>query len=268
MAVLFVVGTCFGLVQSVSMMGAADAAAGHVEELEQRLRAAIVTSQADAPDSTPPFETIEMQGVVFRYPDKPSEPGFQIGPIDFALRRGELVFITGGNGSGKSTFMKVLAGLYSPSAGGIFLDGREIDDAAKETYRSLMTAVFTDYHLFSRLYGISDPAPAEIERLLAEFELSGKTRLVEGEFNTLDLSGGQRKRLALLVGLLERRPVLLLDEWAANQDPEYRRKFYHTILRELTANGLTVVVVSHDDRYLDELDLPARRLRMDDGRFV
>jgi putative ATP-binding cassette transporter len=268
MAVLFVVGTCFGLVQSASMMGAADAAASHVEELEQRLRAAIVTSQVDLPDATPRFENIEMRGVVFRYPDKPNEPGFQIGPIDFALRRGELVFITGGNGSGKSTFMKVLAGLYSPAEGGIFLDERQIDNDLKETYRSLMTAVFTDYHLFARLYGISNPPPAEVERLLAEFELSGKTRLVEGEFNTLDLSGGQRKRLALLVGLLERRPILLLDEWAANQDPEFRRRFYHTILREFTAIGLTVVVVTHDDRYLDELDLPARRLRMDDGRFV
>jgi putative ATP-binding cassette transporter len=268
MAVLFVVGTCFGLMQTISMMAAADAAADHVEELEARLREAISSAPADVPEPQPRFEKIEIRDLVFRYPDKPNEPGFEIGPIDFILNRGELVFITGGNGSGKSTFMKVLAGLYSPTQGRIALDGVEIDNNSRETYRLLMTAVFSDSHLFSYLYGIAGPEPAELEKLLAQFELSDKTHLVDGAFNTLDLSGGQRKRLALLVGLLEKRPILLLDEWAANQDPDYRRKFYHQILPDLQKAGLTVVVVTHDDRYLDELDLPARRLRMEEGRFV
>ena len=89
-----------------------------------------------------------------------------------------------------------------------------------------------------------------------------------GEFNTVDLSTGQRKRLALIVSLLEKRPILLLDEWAADQDPEFRRKFYFDLLPALHRAGVTVVVVTHDDRYLDEMDLPARRLRMDEGRFV
>jgi putative ATP-binding cassette transporter len=70
------------------------------------------------------------------------------------------------------------------------------------------------------------------------------------------------------VSLLEKRPVLLLDEWAADQDPEFRRKFYYDLLPALIAAGTTVVAITHDDRYLDELHLPARRLRMDEGRFV
>ena len=113
-----------------------------------------------------------------------------------------------------------------------------------------------------------DPGPAEINRLLAQFRLLDKTSVTNGEFRTLDLSGGQRKRLALIVGLLEKRPILLLDEWTAEQDPEFRRKFYDELLPQLTQTGATVVVITHDERFLDEWHLPARRLRMDEGRFV
>lgn len=268
MAVLFVVGTCFGLMQMASIMAAADAAANHIWGLEEKLRSTITSPPMAAAQSAPTFSSIDMRGVIFRYPDKPGEPGFQIGPIDFTLRSGELVFIMGGNGSGKSTFMKVLAGLYAPTAGTVALNSVGIVDENREDYRSVMAAVFSDNHLFHRLFGIRDPDPIEIGRLLSDFELQTKTRLIDGEFSTLDLSGGQRKRLALLVSLLEKRPVLLLDEWAANQDPEFRRKFYHQILPELNKAGRTVVVVTHDDRYVERLDLSARTLRMDEGRLV
>jgi putative ATP-binding cassette transporter len=103
---------------------------------------------------------------------------------------------------------------------------------------------------------------------LSEFKLLDKTRLVDREFSTVDLSSGQRKRLALTVSMLEQRPILLLDEWAADQDPEFRRKFYFELLPALKQAGKTVVAITHDDRYIDELDVPARRLRMDEGRFV
>ena len=136
------------------------------------------------------------------------------------------------------------------------------------TARGKHIASFPDYHLFEKLYGMPDPDRAEVNRLLTEFRLLDKTRLTDGQFSTLDLSAGQRKRLALIVSLLEKRPILLLDEWAADQDPEFRRKFYYDLLPELKRTGQTVVAITHDDRYLDEMDLPARRLRMEDGRFV
>jgi putative ATP-binding cassette transporter len=132
----------------------------------------------------------------------------------------------------------------------------------------LITAIFTDYHLFRRLYGIPDPNPREVDRLLTEFQLLDKTQLVDGEFASLDLSGGQRKRLALVVSLMEKRPILLLDEWTADQDPGFRRKFYDDLLPTMKKAGLTVVAITHDDRHLDELKLAARRFRMEDGRFV
>jgi putative ATP-binding cassette transporter len=98
--------------------------------------------------------------------------------------------------------------------------------------------------------------------------LQDKTRLTDGEFRTVDLSSGQRKRLALIISLLEKRPILLLDEWAADQDPEFRRKFYFELLPALHRAGVTVVAISHDDRYIEEMDVPTRRLHMDEGRFT
>jgi len=266
-ALLFVVGACFGLVQSIPILLNANAAASRIEELETALKAAGPTEAREITIPTR-FDKIEMRDVTFRYVDKFSDAAFKIGPIDFTLQPGELVFITGGNGSGKSTFLRVLAGLYPPNSGDLLLDGVRIDDDNRDTYRALMSAIFFDYHLFRRLYGIPEGGPGELERLLTQFRLGDKTGLVDGEFRTLDLSGGQRRRLALIVSLLEKRPILLLDEWTAEQDPEFRRKFYDELLPELLRAGATIVVITHDDRYLDELTLPARRVRMDEGRIV
>jgi putative ATP-binding cassette transporter len=266
-ALLFVVGACFGLVQSIPILLNANAAASRIEELETTLRAA---GSTEAKEIAIPkrFEKIEIRDLTFRYVDKFSDAAFKIGPIDFTLNPGELVFITGGNGSGKSTFLRVLSGLYPPNSGEITLDGVRVDDHNRDTYRALMSAIFFDYHLFHRLYGIPEGGAGELERLLAQFRLSDKTGLIDGEFRTLDLSGGQRRRLALIVSLLEKRPILLLDEWTAEQDPEFRRKFYDELLPDLMGAGATIVVITHDDRYLDELTLRARRVRMDEGRIV
>jgi cyclic peptide transporter len=266
-ALLFVVGACFGLVQSIPTLLNANAAANRIDELETKLRS---TAPVQAKELTIPkrFEKIEMRDIIFRYVDKFSDAAFRIGPINFTLQPGELVFLTGGNGSGKSTFLRVLSGLYPPSSGDVMLDGVRIDDSNRDVYRGLMSAIFFDYHLFRRLYGIHDAEPGELERLLEQFRLSDKTGLINGEFRTLDLSGGQSRRLALIVSLLEKRPILLLDEWTAEQDPEFRRKFYDEMLPDLMAAGATIVVITHDDRYLDELTLRARRVRMDEGRIV
>jgi cyclic peptide transporter len=267
-ALLFVVGASIGLVQSIPILSNANAAADRLEQLDSDLRATVSTEPVDEIRVVKRFDKIEMRNIVFSYVDRFSEKAFTIGPIDFTLRSGELVFITGGNGSGKSTFLRVLAGLYSPNSGEITLDGMRINDHTRDTYRSLMSGIFFDYHLFQRLYGMPDADPAEVDRLLTQFRLEDKTGLSGGEFRTLDLSGGQRRRLALIVSLLEKRPILLLDEWTAEQDPEFRRKFYDELLPDMMRSGATIVVITHDDRYLDELKLPARRIRMDEGRIV
>jgi len=267
-ALLFVVGACFGLVQSIPILLNANAASGRIERLEESLRATLVDHERRAITAPKRFERIDMRNIEFRYTDRFSDTVFKIGPIDFCLQRGELVFITGGNGSGKSTFLRVFAGLYPPDSGEVLLDGRPVTDSNRDEYRGLMSAIFFDYHLFQRLYGIGDADPSDVNRLLDQFRLADKTSLSSGEFRTLDLSGGQRRRLALIVSLLEKRPIMLLDEWTAEQDPEFRLKFYDELLPDMLRAGATIVVITHDDRYLDELHLPARRIKMDYGRIV
>jgi len=267
-ALMFVVGACFGLVQSIPVLMNANAAADRIEKLEADLQATVTAAEPSEIKVMKHFGKIEMRRIMFHYIDRFSEAAFHIGPLDFTLKSGELVFITGGNGSGKSTFLRVLAGLYPPDSGEIMLDGVRVNDATRDSYRSLMSAIFFDYHLFKRLYGIPEPDPGEVDRRLTQFRLADKTTLSNGEFSTLDLSGGQRRRLALIVSLLEKRPIFLLDEWTAEQDPEFRRKFYDEMLPEMLEAGATIVAITHDDRYLDELKLPARRIRMDEGQIV
>jgi putative ATP-binding cassette transporter len=267
-ALVFIVGACFGLVQSIPIVAAASAAAEKIERLEAQLRDAVSAADEAEDGSRKRFNKIEVRDVEFSYIDRFSEAVFKVGPLNFTLNAGDLVILTGGNGSGKSTFMKLLAGFYRPDSGEIVLDGTAVNESTYDLYRSLFTAIFPDFHLFQRLYGIPDPDPAELEQMLTQLRLAGKTRLRDGEFRTVDLSSGQRKRLALIVSLLEKRPILLLDEWAADQDPEFRRKFYFDLLPALHRAGVTVVAISHDDRYIEEMDVPIRRLRMDEGRFV
>jgi cyclic peptide transporter len=267
-ALVFIVGACSGLVQSIPIIAAANTAADRLEQLEARLHQIATLPEEIAAEPAKRFTKIEMRDVEFRYIDKAADVAFKAGPFNFTLNSGDLVILTGGNGSGKSTFMKVLAGLYKPASGELLLDGSPVTEANYEYYRSLISAIFPDFHLFQRLYGVPDPDMTELNTLLTQFRLHDKTRLADGEFRTVDLSSGQRKRLALIVSLFERRPILLLDEWAADQDPEFRRKFYFELLPNLYRAGVTVVAISHDDRYIEEMDVPTRRLHMDEGRFT
>src|SRR5581483_5927755 len=137
---------------------------------------------------------------------------FALGPVSITIRAGEIVFFVGGNGSGKTTLLKLLAGLYTPSSGVIRVDRRVVDAASLQAYRELTTAVFTDFHLFKRLYGLADRSAA-LAPLLDQLQIAGKAGYGPDGFSRLALSTGQRKRLAMAVALLEDRPLYIFDEW-------------------------------------------------------
>jgi putative ATP-binding cassette transporter len=145
------------------------------------------------------------------------------------------------------------------------LDGRLLTDDQRDSYYSLFAVIFSDFHLFRRLYGIRAVSPEQIEELLALMDLDDKVHAADGEWDTLELSSGQRKRLALLVSFLEDRPIFVFDEWAADQDPAFRKKFYEELLPMLRERGKTVIAVTHDDRYFAAAD---RRFAMAEGRLT
>lgn len=210
------------------------------------------------------FETIGFHQTYFEYKDAAGQCLFPLGPLDLEIRTNELVFIVGGNGSGKSTFVKLLTGLYLPDSGSISVDGRSIDYAEYGNYRNLFGGVMGDFHLFDRLYGVEPVDEERLNELLAVMQLDNKTSFHDGRFTNLDLSTGQRARLALIAALMEDKPIYFLDEWAAAQDPVFRKYFYEEILAQMKAAGKTVLLVSHDDRYFGVAD---RILRMDYGQI-
>lgn len=263
-AFIFLIAPVFGTLGMVPNLYQAEVAIQSIQEIEAKLDEAIrpIPLQGNERAS---FREIVLDHLTFKFEDPKSEHPFTLGPINLTLSPGDVIFLSGGNGSGKSTLLKLLTALYRPESGAIYLDGARVEGSLVHAYQSLFTTVFSDFHLFDRLYGLPNPDPERAERLLRELELTGKVEIVDGAFTTLSLSTGQRKRLGLAVALLEDRPIFVLDEWAAEQDPEFRRKFYVEILPQLKAAGKTVIAVTHDDRYFSTAE---RVLRMEEGRLT
>ncbi|TAI89583.1 multidrug ABC transporter permease/ATP-binding protein [Pectobacterium versatile] len=206
------------------------------------------------------WHTLELRDVVFRYDDS----GFEVGPINLMITRGELVFLIGGNGSGKSTLAMLLTGLYTPVSGSLLLDNRPVTAETREDYQKLFSAIFTDFHLFGQMMGPkgTEPDTALVDSWLDRLNMRHKLTLENHQVMNLQLSQGQRKRVALLLAVAEQRDILLLDEWAADQDPQFRRVFYLELLPQLRALGKTIVAISHDDHYFEHAD---RLLEMHQG---
>ncbi len=222
------------------------------------------TGPADEPGGA--WERLELKGVCHAYEREGEETSFTLGPFDLTFEPGELVFLVGGNGSGKTTFAKLLTGLYLPEAGEIHLNGVPVGAADAERYRQHFTAVFSEFHLFDRLLGFEGMAVDQQARTyLQELRLAHKVVVKDGHLSTTDLSRGQRKRLALLTAYLEDRPFYVFDEWAADQDPQFKEVFYNHLLPELKRKGKTVLCISHDDRYFGVAD---RVLKLEDGKLI
>lgn len=207
-------------------------------------------------------ENIKLEDVTFRYKDVNEEKHFEIGPISFEVKRGEILFITGGNGSGKTTLIKILAGLYETDAGSIKINGKEVSHAQLgEQY----SAIFSDYHLFKRLYEIDVKSKeSEINEYLKSLELVDKVHLEGNFFSTINLSGGQRKRLALIQCYLEDRTIFLFDELAANQDPGFREFIYKVLFPRMKEERKIVIACTHDDHYFGVAD---KVIKMDMGKI-
>lgn len=208
------------------------------------------------------FERIRLRGLAFVYRDAAGEATFTVGPLDLSIEAGELLFLAGANGSGKSTVLKLLTGLYPPTVGDIVVDERAL---LAEDYRGLFAGVFADFHLFRGLYGAPVVDPAQVEDLLRALRVEDKVALAGGRLVNFGLSAGQRRRLALIAAYLEDRPIYVFDEWTADQDPEFRHYFYAVLLPQLKALGKTVIVATHDETWFSSAD---RVMTLADGRIT
>jgi len=275
-AVMFLVSPLFGMIGSVPTIFTANLAANNVIEFNSQLESlspdSINKSNISVKDE--PFESVNIpdvsaaniifdqilfENIRFEYDLK---NGFTIGPLDLNIKPGELIFISGNNGSGKTTLFKVLTGLYQPSSGNIIVDNRSVWPDRVPDYRSLFAVVFSDFYLFKKLYGVNTLDPDWAQTWLDRLQLTNKVSIINGKFSTTKLSTGQRKRLGLFAALAEKKPILMLDEWAADQDPIYRQFFYTEILPFIRAENITVIAITHDESYFHLAD---RRLHLENG---
>jgi putative ATP-binding cassette transporter len=211
--------------------------------------------------SDAPF-VLELRDVCHQHSSEKQDK-FMLGPLSLRIEQGEIVFIIGGNGSGKTTLAMLLLGLYEPESGEIRLNGKPVTPDSVSDYRSHFSAIFADFHLFEQLLD-SDGLDKDVQGYLDRFDIAHKVKVENGKFSTINLSTGQRKRLALVCSYLEDRPFYLFDEWAADQDPVFKRIFYTELLPDLKARGKTVVAITHDDSYFDYAD---RIVKIEDGNL-
>jgi putative ATP-binding cassette transporter len=210
------------------------------------------------------WERLDMSGVTHTYYREREHRNFTLGPIDLTFYPGELVFLVGDNGSGKTTLAKLLTGLYTPESGEIRMNGESITDLNLEDYRQHFSMTFSDPYLFEQLLGLDTPnLDGKAREYITMLQLDHKVTVKDGALSTVELSAGQRKRLALLTAYLEDRPIYVFDEWAADQDPVFKNFFYHHLLPELRLKGKTILVISHDDLYYSTA---SRLIKLDNGR--
>jgi len=193
---------------------------------------------------------IDVTGITKRFGDHTVVDG-----IDLRVRRGEIFGFLGPNGSGKTTFLRMLCGLLRPDAGTGQCLGfdvlRESDRIKRQVgYMTQRFSYYEDLNLsenldfVARVYNVPERRRV-VRETLEKLGLWGRRRQLAGE-----LSGGWKQRLALAASMLHRPRLLLLDEPTAGVDPKARRDFWEEI-HQLAAEGITVLVTTH---YMDEAE--------------
>jgi putative ATP-binding cassette transporter len=256
LALLYVMAPLQVIMNSIPALARANVALGNAQSLGfELMRSAQPAENTSIVQIRPVASHLELSGITYSYGQEDSADQFVLGPIDLSIEPGELLFIAGGNGSGKTTLAKLIVGLYAPESGKIRYDRAFVGDSNRDSYRQLFSAVFSDPFLFESLLGLEKSQLDERAReYLCRLQLDDKVTIKDGVLSTIELSQGQRKRLALLTCYLEDRPIYFFDEWAADQDPKFKELFYCSLLPELKARGKTVIVISHDDRYYGMAD--------------
>lgn len=264
---LFMMSPLTILTNSLPIFSRAGVSLQKVRQLGDRLKdQSLLGNASDQKEPSDSFFSLALHGVTHSFHREKENRNFTLGPIDLKFNSGELVFLIGGNGSGKTTLAMLLIGLYRPEQGELWWNGEVVNERNKDDYLQNFSVIFSDFYLFDELYGIGNGNNHElIDDYLQRLHLHHKVKIENSRFSSVNLSQGQRKRLALLVAYLEDRPFYVFDEWAADQDPEFKHLFYTELLPALKARGKTVLAITHDDRYFYLAD---RCIKLEEGQII
>jgi ABC-2 type transport system ATP-binding protein len=177
---------------------------------------------------------VNVRGVTKRFGDRVA-----LRDVSFEAADGELVAVIGPNGAGKTTLLSIVGGLLRADAGDVSRPPREVGWVPQQAAVYSKLSVAENLRLFARLEKVADPEAA-VDRMLEQTGLRDRAR---DELGTL--SGGNRQRVNIAVGLLADPPVLLLDEPSSALDPRQRERLWEFILG-LARGGTTVVFSTHD----------------------
>lgn len=213
------------------------------------------------------WKKLIFKDVVYQYHNDQQKFQFAIGPINLTIQQGQNIFICGGNGSGKSTFAKVLVGLYQAQKGHIIFNDEVVTEGDLQRYRNHFSTIFSDFYLFEHVLDTNGLLVDDdsVMKHLKKLDLDKKVTIENGKVSSTKLSQGQRKRLAMLMAYMEDAMIYLFDEWAADQDPTFRAYFYQELLPELKNRGKTLIVITHDDKYFSLAD---KLLKFDNGKLT
>ncbi|MFC3032789.1 ABC transporter ATP-binding protein [Pseudoalteromonas fenneropenaei] len=192
-----------------------------------------------------------------------------VSELDLTIRKGEIYGFLGPNGCGKSTTIRMLTGLLTPSTGEVEVLGKDVaaQGEALKSRIGYMTQKFSLYgnltvlenlQFVARIYGLnSSAAQARISELISEYDLGSKQDVLAES-----LSGGQKQRLALATAVIHKPALLFLDEPTSAVDPENRRAFWEQLFA-LSAQGTTILVSTH---YMDEAERCHRLAILEQGK--
>jgi putative ATP-binding cassette transporter len=253
-AILFLTGSLTGLISNIPTISQANSSAKELIILEGKLKSHVKSEEDGRQELSTQFVNLKLDGVGYIYSKNSQGKKFELGPITYEFEAGKIYFIRGNNGSGKTTLMRILVGLYEPTFGSLQINGIEVEQPTSKSYRDLFSVVFSDFYLFKKLYGVMKNDPELIDEAIRILEMQNKVSVKDDSFTDINLSTGQKKRLALIIALLEQKQVLVLDEWASDQDPEFRKHFYEKILPKLSRLGKCIIAITHDDQYYSLAD--------------
>ena len=210
-----------------------------------------------APLRNPPdaaLPVLEADGLVKRYGERAA-----LRDVSLSASRGELVAVIGPNGAGKTTLLSILAGIQKPDEGSVSRAPAEIGWVPQQAAVYSKLTVAENLELFARLEKVDDPR-STVDRMLDLTDLRDRAGDQVGR-----LSGGNRQRVNIAVGLLGEQPVLLLDEPSAALDPRQRERVWGFVL-SLAESGTTVIYSTHN---IQEAERHAQRvLVLADGELI